>query len=157
MDNDNIENPFLTQLTAVMIAYLTRENVRVITERLFIDPSPTKGLTRFDTIISQLNVSQVQLEGISNRAGKKVYFKGTIRQNDKKLEQSCNNFQTLCYSFPLTSVWIILVPYCCLFCVLSNDVLNVSISTFFRRHMHQHQGHKKKNLQPKFETSRMHL
>ena len=31
---------------------------------------------------------------------------------------------------PLTSVQIILVPYCCLLCVLSNDMLNLSIYTF---------------------------
>ena len=30
----------------------------------------------------------------------------------------------------LTSVQVILVPYCCLFCVLSNDMLHVSIGTY---------------------------
>ena len=32
--------------------------------------------------------------------------------------------------FSLTSVQVILVPYCCLFCLFSNDILNVSICTF---------------------------
>ena len=32
--------------------------------------------------------------------------------------------------FFLTSLQVILVPSCCLFCVLSNDMLNVSVGTF---------------------------
>ena len=34
------------------------------------------------------------------------------------------------HNFFLTSVQVILEPYCFSFCVLSNDMLNVSISTF---------------------------
>ena len=30
----------------------------------------------------------------------------------------------------LASALVFLVPYCCLFCVLSNTILNVSIGTF---------------------------
>ena len=34
------------------------------------------------------------------------------------------------HNFPPTSVQVIVVPYCCLFCVLSNGMLNVSIGIF---------------------------
>ena len=34
------------------------------------------------------------------------------------------------HNFHLTSVHVSLIPYCCLFCVPSNDMLNVSIGTF---------------------------
>ena len=34
------------------------------------------------------------------------------------------------HHIPLSSMQIILVPYCCLFCVLSNDMLYFSIGTF---------------------------
>ena len=39
------------------------------------------------------------------------------------------------------SVQVTFVPYCCLFYVLSNDMLNVSVGTFLRRYMHQRQDH----------------
>ena len=43
------------------------------------------------------------------------------------------------HNFCLASLQVILVPYCCLFCVLSNEMLNVSIAIFFlRRYIHQH-------------------
>ena len=43
---------------------------------------------------------------------------------------------------------VVLVPYFFLFCVLSNDMLNVSIATFFRRFIQQHKGSSKKNCTP---------
>ena len=56
----------------------------------------------------------------NNKQVSKVLKKGDYR----------SNFEKVVTSPPLTSVQVMLVPYCCLFCVLSNDMLNVSIGTF---------------------------
>ena len=43
--------------------------------------------------------------------------------------KSCNIF-VITVTTSLASVQVILAPYCCLFCVLSSDMLNVSIGIF---------------------------
>ena len=63
------------------------------------------------------------------------YFKTGILN-----QKSLNIFLiSIIFLFPLCR-FIILAPYCCLFCVLSNYMLNVSIG---RRHIQQLQGHSK--------------
>ena len=53
-----------------------------------------------------------------------------IHQNPNKPENLCH-ISDHHNTPPLpTSVLVILVPYCCVFCVLSNDMLNISIGTF---------------------------
>ncbi len=69
------------------------------------------------------------------------------QQNLKKLYQI-----TIHHNLFLTSMQVILAPYYCLFCVLSNDKMNVPIDTYLRRYMHQHQGHKKKYARKKLHN-----
>ena len=51
---------------------------------------------------------------------------GDCTSNHKSFKHIFCNY----LNFVLTSVQVILVPYCCLFSVLSSDVLNVSRGTF---------------------------
>ena len=54
---------------------------------------------------------------------------------------------------PLTSVQVLLVPYCCLFCVISSDMLNVSIRRILLKDTWTNINVAiKKPLHPKFET-----
>ena len=46
-----------------------------------------------------------------------------------KPEKVFNTFE-ITTTFPLSSVKVMLVSYCCLFSVLSNEMLNVSIGIF---------------------------
>ena len=52
-------------------------------------------------------------------------YGGTKGSNTKKLYQI-----VITITFFLTSVHVVLVTYCCLLCVLSNDMLNISIGKF---------------------------
>ena len=55
---------------------------------------------------------------------------------------------------PLTSVQVILLPYCCIFCVLSNDMLNVSIDTFFKKKLPPTSSSRKKSAHVKLLTEK---
>ena len=59
-----------------------------------------------------------------------LILRETRCKNTKQSKRSCISF-LITLTFYLTSVQVILVSYCLLLCVFSNDMLNVSIGTFF--------------------------
>ena len=70
--------------------------------------------------------------------------------NGRALGLARKSFYDICYYLNFSSSFlcaVILVPYCCLFCVLSNDVLDITTATFSWK-MHAPTSRSLQKLQP---------
>ena len=79
----------------------------------------------YDHIMATTKVSIGSVKYLKKSIMEEGGLEVTTTKHLKKLYLISNHHNLI-----LTSVQVILVPYCCLFCVLSNDMLNVSIGTF---------------------------
>ena len=100
---------------------------RVLTIVTILKKFPTAVITNMVVIWLKIHQRLTVLRVFYKSKPQKVeYFKGVL---EVKTTKKCFAY-LVTETFPLTSVQVILVRCCSLFCVLSNDILKVSKGTF---------------------------